>query len=135
MSGRLESIYRDYIATLNERRFADLDQFVAADLTYNDEPWTLARYQALLADDVERIPDLHYEIRQLVVDDRHVGSRLWFDCTPQHEVFGIDTAGRRVSFAEHAFYRFRDERIVAVWSVIDVEAIRRQVGPPPADSS
>src|SRR3954451_13022803 len=125
MSGRLEQIYRTYIATLNGRSFADLDQFVAADLTYNDEAWTLARYQALLADDVERIPDLHYEIRQLVVDDDHVASRLWFDCTPRHEVFGIDTGGRRVSFAEHAFYQFREERIVAVRSVIDVEAIGR----------
>jgi predicted ester cyclase len=88
-----------------------------------------------LADDVERIPDLHYEIRRLVVDDGHVASRLWFDCTPEREVFGIDTAGRRVSFAEHAFYQYRDDRIVAVWSVIDVEAIKRQVGSATADSS
>jgi predicted ester cyclase len=35
--------------------------------------------------------------------------------------------GRRVSFVEHVFYRFRDGRIQDVWSVIDTDAIRSQV--------
>ncbi|WP_232375429.1 ester cyclase [Mycolicibacterium baixiangningiae] len=32
-----------------------------------------------------------------------------------------------MSFAEHVFYRFRAERIVEVWSLIDKEAIREQL--------
>ena len=127
MNEPLEDIYRSYIAALNDRRLDDLDQFVHDRLTYNNEEWTRAKYQALLADDVRRIPDLRYEIQLLVAGPHHVASRLWFDCTPVGEFLGIDTGGRRVSFAEHVFYHFHANRIEHVWSVIDVDRIRSQL--------
>ena len=127
MDESLEDIYRSYIAALNDRRLDDLDRFVHDRLTYNNEEWTRAKYQALLADDVRRIPDLHYEIELLVAGSQHVACRLWFECTPAREFLGIDTGGRRVSFAEHVFYRFRANRIEQVWSVIDVDRIRSQL--------
>jgi predicted ester cyclase len=124
----LEQLYRDYIAALNRRDFNELGQFVHDQLTYNNELWTLSRYQALLAEDVQRIPDLHYEIQLLVTHEDHVACRLWFDCTPRSEFLGIQTQGRNVSFAEHVFYRFREKRIANVWSVVDADSIRRQLG-------
>jgi predicted ester cyclase len=125
--GDLEDIYRDYIAVLNDRRLEDLEQFVHDRLTYNDEPWTRERYRSLLAGDVERIPDLRYDIQLLVVGSEHVACRLWFDCRPQRDLLSIDPRGRHVSFAEHVFYRFREGRIEHVWSLIDTDAIRRQL--------
>jgi predicted ester cyclase len=101
MSEQLEHVYRDYTAALNGRHFDRLDRFVHDRLTYNGEDWTREKYQALLADDVRKIPDLHYEIRLLVVHADQVACRLWFDCTPQQEFLGTDAAGHRVSFAEH----------------------------------
>lgn len=53
---RLEHVYRDYIATLNDRGFGDLGRFVRDELTYNGEPLTLERYQSLLIDDARQIP-------------------------------------------------------------------------------
>lgn len=117
MSEQLERIYRDYIATLNGRRFDDLHRFVHDRLTYNGEEWTRETYRALLADDVRKIPDLQYEIQLLVVDSDRVSCRLWFDCTPQQVFLGIDAEGRRISFAEHVFYHFREGRIDSVWSL------------------
>jgi len=127
MGEPLDRIYRDYIGALNDRRFNDLDRYVHDRLVYNDEEWTRERYRALLVDDVRNIPDLRYTIQQLVVGPDHVACRIWFDCTPQHEFLGIDAAGRRVSFAEHVFYRFRAGRIEQVWSLIDTDGIRRQL--------
>ncbi|MCA2211900.1 ester cyclase [Jidongwangia harbinensis] len=46
----------------------------------------------------------------------HVACRLRFGCTPQRQFLGIEAGGRRVSFGEHVFYRFRDSRIEQVWS-------------------
>jgi predicted ester cyclase len=129
MSDDLEDVYRAYIAALNERRLDDLDRFVHDRLTYNGEEWTREQYRARLAEDVRTIPDLHYEIRLLVPGPGHVACRLWFDCTPRRRFLGIDTGGRRVSFAEHVFYRFRDRRIEDVWSLIDADGIRRQLPP------
>jgi predicted ester cyclase len=126
----LEDVYRDYIAALNDRRFDDLDRFVHDQLTYNGEEWTRDTYRELLVDDVRKIPDLRYEIRLLVAGPDHVACRLWFDCTPRQVFHGIDAGGRRVSFAEHVFYRFRADRIADVWSLIDIDSIRRQLPAP-----
>jgi predicted ester cyclase len=127
MSAQLENIYREYLAALNDRRLDDLDQFVHERLIYNGEEWTREEYRSLLADDVRKVPDLHYDIQLLVVGTDHVACRLWFDCTPQQRFLGIDAGGRRISFAEHVFYRFRANRIEQVWSVTDVDGVRRQL--------
>ena len=127
MSEQLEQVYRDYITTLNDRRFGDLDRFVHDQLIYNGQQWSRTRYQALLADDVRRIPDLRYSIQLLVAGADHVACRIWFDCTPTQQFLGVDATGRRVSFAEHVFYRFRANRIEQVWSLIDVDGLRRQL--------
>ena len=126
-NGDLEQIYRSYIAALNDRRLDDLDRFVHDRLTYNGERWTREQYRTLLAGDIRDIPDLRYDIELLVVGSDDVASRLWFDCTPQRTFLGIDTGGRRVSFAEHVFYRFRANQIERVWSLIDTEAVRRRL--------
>jgi predicted ester cyclase len=123
----LEQVYRAYLAALDERRLDDLHRFVHDRLTYNGDDWTLDRYRSRLAEDARGIPDLRYEVRLLVTGPDHVAARLWFDCTPRHDFLGIPATGRRVSFAEHVFYRFRDARIEHVWSVIDTDAVRRQL--------
>jgi predicted ester cyclase len=56
-----------------------------------------------------------------------VASRLSFDWTPKGILFGLHVNGKRVSFAENAFYEFRDGRIAKVWSVIDKAAIKSQL--------
>ena len=42
-----------------------------------------------------------------------VAARLLFACTPQHAFLGFTPDGRRLVFAEHVFYRYRDGRIAA----------------------
>jgi len=126
MRQELERIYRDYIETLNDRRLEDLDEFVHDRLVYNGEEITRERYAAMLAEDVRVIPDLHYDIDLLVVDDHQVSARLWFDCSPRGSFLGIAVDGRRIFFAEHVIYRLHDGRIDRVWSLLDKEAIRDQ---------
>jgi len=128
MGQDLERIYRDYIDALNDRRFEDLQVFVHDRLVYNDESIARDEYAATLAGDVRAIPDLHYDIDLLVIDDLHVCARLWFDCRPRGTFLGVGVDGRRVSFAEHVFYRLHEGRIDRVWSLLDREAIRAQVG-------
>jgi predicted ester cyclase len=41
--------------------------------------------------------------------------------------FGLAPTGRRISFCEHVFYRFRDGRIAQVWSLIDRDAVATQL--------
>jgi predicted ester cyclase len=126
MTRDLERIYRDYIDTLNERRFEHLDQFVHDQLVYNDAAITREQYVAMLVDDVRAIPDLHYGIDLLVANEDLVSARLWFDCSPQGSFDGIEVDGRRMTFAEHVLYRVRQGRIERVWSLLDRDAVRAQ---------
>ena len=123
----LEHIYRGYLDALNERRFGDLGQFVHDEVVRNGQTLTAQQYAQFIADDVAAIPDLTYVIDQLVSSDDTVAARHWFDCTPAREFLGVAPSGRRVQFAEHVFYRFRDRRIEQVWSLIDTDALRDQL--------
>ena len=129
----VEEAYRSYLATLNERRFADLLHSVHDRLVYNDRSITRDDYVAMLEADVAAIPDLYFEIDLLVVDGGTVACRLWFDCTPRTDYFGLSVAGRHLGFAEHVFYAMDAGRIRRVWSLIDTAAIaeqaRRVAGP------
>lgn len=127
MTADLAQHYRDYLAVLDARRLDDLDRFVADEVVHDDRTMTRAGYRALLEEDVRLIPDLRYDLQELVVEGTSVAARLWFDCTPVADFRGLPTAGRRVRFAEHAFYRFTDGRITRVRSVVDLAAVRRQV--------
>lgn len=119
--------YTDYIATLNGRRFEDLPAFVADELDYNDAPITSAQYRELLENDVRTIPDLFFDVHQLVVADGYVACRIRFDCTPGEPFRGLEPTGSRVVFSEHVFYRFDGNHIVQVWSLLDVAALERQL--------
>ncbi|HEY2204177.1 MAG TPA: ester cyclase [Pseudonocardia sp.] len=123
----LEARYLAYLDVLNERRFGDLDEFVQDELTYNGEVLTRQRYADMIAADARAVPDLRFEVRLLVVRDDVVACRLWFDCTPSGALFGLAPTGRRISFAEHVFYRFRAGRIAQVWSLIDRDAVASQL--------
>jgi predicted ester cyclase len=125
----LETRYRAYLDTLNERRLDDLVHYVQDELSYNGETMTRRQYQDLIAADIAAIPDLFFDAHIIVASGGQVACRLVFDCTPQHEFLGFSPNGERLSFAEHVFYRFREGRIAAVSSLIDRSAIEAQLRP------
>jgi predicted ester cyclase len=126
-SADLETRYRSYLDTLNERRLDDLVHYVQDELSYNGATMTRRQYQDLIAADITAIPDLIFDAQILIASVDHVACRLVFNCTPQHEFLGFSPNGERLCFAEHVFYRFRDGRIAAVWSLIDRPAIEAQL--------
>jgi predicted ester cyclase len=123
----LKEHYLNYIAVLNERRFDDLKNFVADELVYNDAPMNAGQYRQLLEDDVRTISDLFFDVQQLVGSDEYVACRIRFDCTPVERFQGFEPSGSRIVFAEHVFYRFQDDHITQVWSLLDIGALQRQL--------
>lgn len=127
MNSELDGIYRAYLDALNGRRWTDLHRFVHDHVVHNGRRMSRGQYAEMIAEDVRTIPDLHFAVDLLVTGDDVVACRLWFDCTPEREFAGIAPTGRRVEFAEHVFYRFRDGRIEQVWSLVDTGAIHDQL--------
>lgn len=123
----IERIYEGYLDCLNRQDWSNLGQFVAPDVRHNGRPFGLAGYRAMLEGDFSAIPDLRFRAEFVVANPPMLGCRLRFDCTPVGELFGISVDRRRVRFDEHVFYRFENDQIVEVWSVIDQAEIARQV--------
>ena len=123
----LLTVYRDYLACLNDRQWGELGRFVADQLSYNGEQMSLGDYRAMLEADTHATPDLQFRPELVVADDHVLSCRLLFHCTPRHTFLGFEPTGGQVSFAEHVFYRFENRRIVDVWSLIDKESIREQI--------
>lgn len=127
MSAHLAARYRAYLDCLNARDWARLGQFVAADVSRNGATLGLDGYRAMLEADFRAIPDLRFEIGLLAAEPPIVAARLEFECHPAGTLFGLPVNGRRVRFAEHVFYTWRDGRIAEVRSLIDVPAIAAQI--------
>ncbi|MCM2475134.1 SnoaL-like domain-containing protein [Rhizobium sp. CG5] len=123
----LASVYRGYIACLNDQDWSNLGQFVDTEVTYNGVQIGLSGYRAMLENDFQSIPDLQFNIELLICDPPSIASRLHFDCSPRGMFLGLALNGRRVTFSENVFYEFKAGRIVQVWSVIDKAAIEAQI--------
>ncbi|MFM0624842.1 ester cyclase [Paraburkholderia xenovorans] len=123
----LFSLYRNYIACLNKQDWPNLGQFVDDDTHYNGQRIGLSGYREMLESDFHEIPDLHFDIQLLISDPPYIASRLGFACTPKGTFLGLAVNGKRVSFTENVFYRFRNGKIEQVWSVIDKSAIEAQL--------
>lgn len=64
----LHDFYRRYIAVLNARQFDTLDDLIHAEVTLNGTPATRQQIVAVLQEEVEAVPDLHWEVTDLIVD-------------------------------------------------------------------
>ena len=122
----LAEISRGSIDGLNRLDWDNLGTFVDDDVQYNGEHVGLSGYRAMLERDFRDIPDLWFNIKFLVSDEKRVGSRLDFHCSPQGKFLGVNVNGKRISFSENVFYEFRDGKIFEVWSVIDKTAVEAQ---------
>lgn len=123
----LANIYRGYIDCLNSQDWENLGRFVQDDVRRNGTTLGLSGYRRMLEDNFEQIPDLHFDIQMLVAEPPRIAARLWFDVTPKGQFLRVLVNGRKVTFAENAFYEFREGRIQEVWSVIDKAAIEDQL--------
>ena len=127
MKTDLSDVYRGYIACLNKQDWPKLEQFVHDDVYYNGQRIGLSGYREMLERDFNEIPDLYFNIQLLISDSPYIASRLGFACTPRGKFLGLHVNGKRVSFTENVFYKFREETIEQVWSIIDKAAIEAQL--------
>jgi predicted ester cyclase len=123
----LSSVYRDYIACLNNQDWPNLEKFVHDEVNYNGQRIGIVGYREMLERDFSEIPDLYFDIELLISDPPYIASRLRFQCMPKEKFLGLSVNGKRISFTENVFYEFQRERIAQVWSVIDKAAIEAQL--------
>jgi len=126
--GDLRGFYRRYLEMLNAREFDRLDEFFHERVTMNGVPGSREQILASLREHTGAVPDLTWQLEELVVEGDRLAARLLDTGTPAQEWLGLAPTGAAVELTECAFYRVRDGRIEDSWYLMDAAAARRQLG-------
>ncbi len=98
-------------------------------LTPGIDPGTGLNYLKGLAQSLfDAFPDVHFEIEDVVQQGNRLAARLTLEGTQQGEFAGIHPAGRRMKVYDFAMYRIRDGKFTDVWSLVDMQGLRDQLG-------
>ncbi|MBF6339103.1 ester cyclase [Nocardia abscessus] len=123
----LRGFYLRYIEQLNARRFDRMDEFIADRTTLNGEPATRDDLLAVRKADVEAVPDLHWELRELLFDSDRLAARSVNTGTPVQEWLGVAPTGASFEISEYAIYQVRDGRFVHMTALHDAGRLLRQL--------
>lgn len=126
----LDALYRAYIKSINDQTMeANFDTFCKPIVSHNAVEKTVAEYIALIQESQSAIQGLHFEIQDLIVDNDlgRVAARLEFTGVPVKRWADADATGDSVRFHEHVMYWFDEGRMHWVWSIVDLDAYRKQL--------
>ena len=73
-------------------------------------------------------PDVKFVIEAVVQPDDRLAARVTLEGTHQGEFAGIPATGKRMKVYDFAMYRTVGGKINDVWSLVDMQALRDQVG-------
>ncbi|KAK1850071.1 SnoaL-like polyketide cyclase [Colletotrichum chrysophilum] len=126
----LGSLYRAYVISMNQRTMkTEFPKFCRKDLRHNNRPFTVQDYARNLDMSHEVVSGLHFEIKELLVDEetQQVAARLELTGTPTSMFAGIPPNGKSIKFNEHCMYRFDKGKISVVWATMELDVVRKQL--------
>ncbi|MCS7477922.1 ester cyclase [Umezawaea endophytica] len=123
----LREFYLRYLAELNAHRFDRMDEFIDDRTTLNGEPATRDDLLAVQRADVDAVPDLHWELKELLFDGDRLAARLVNTGTPVREWLGVAPTGASFEIVEFAVYQVRDGRFVHMTALHDAGELLRQL--------
>ncbi|WP_250004971.1 ester cyclase [Actinoplanes sp. M2I2] len=120
----IPALYQGYIDALNERRVGTLSKYVHDPVIVNSTPTPLADYIAVIESNIDAVPDFHWGIENLQIQDDVIAVRFTDTGTAVKTWFGIEPTGRPFRMPEMAFYHVRDGKIGSVEFLLDLDAVR-----------
>lgn len=119
--------YNEYVAELNAHRFDAMDKYIADDVTLNGEPASREILLAVQRADVQAVPDLHWEVKEWLLDGNRIAIRAINTGTPAKEWLGVQPTGRSFEIVEYAIYEVRDGKFVHMTALHDASELHRQL--------
>ncbi|MFZ3483550.1 ester cyclase [Sphingomonas sp. 3-13AW] len=101
----LRDFYDRYIAALNARDFAIMDKFIHDEVTLNGKPVAREDILVLQKHEVGAVPDLHWELINLIIDGDRLGAQLVNTGTPTETFVGVRPTGASFEVVEYAAIR------------------------------
>ncbi|KAK3355583.1 hypothetical protein B0H65DRAFT_452477 [Neurospora tetraspora] len=127
----LRQFYDDYIACINGKTMQqDLHQFCKGTVVWNGAEMALNHYGQLIENAFDAIAGLQFVPRTVLIDEakQQIAVRIEFAGLPIKSFGSAMPNGRRVHFAEHAFYWLEHGKISHVLTIVDWEDFKSQLG-------
>ncbi|MFK8905673.1 ester cyclase [Streptomyces sp. YS-3] len=123
----LRAFYLRYIEALNTHKFDGMDEFINDRTTLNGEPATRDTLIAVQKADVDAVPDLRWELKELLLDGDRLAARLINTGTPVKEWLGVAPTGASFAIVEYAIYQVRNGRFIHMTALHDAGELLRQL--------
>lgn len=123
----LKEWYLRYVAALNAHEFDGMDEFIADDVVLNGEPGTRDDVITVQKHDIDAVPDLHWEVKELLFDRDRIAVRAVNTGTPVKEWLGVPPSGTSFEIVEYAIYKVSDGRFVQMTALHDSSDLLRQL--------
>lgn len=123
----LRDWYLRYVAVLNAHEFDGMDEFIDDHVVLNGEPGVRDDVITVQRQDVDAVPDLHWEVKELLFDRDRIAVRAINTGTPAKEWLGVPPSGASFEIVEYAIYKVRDGRFVQMTALHDSGAMLRQL--------
>ncbi|ONK13000.1 ester cyclase [Streptomyces sp. MP131-18] len=123
----LRDFYHRYVEALNAREFDRMDEFVHESIVMHSEPSSRAALVAQLNSIVDAVPDFHWEVQELAINDDSIAVRAINTGTPTKEWLGAAPTGKSIEIVEYAIYRVRDGKFLHMSAVHDAAALEEQL--------
>jgi steroid delta-isomerase-like uncharacterized protein len=136
-----KQVVRQFFEFLGRSDTERMERLLVSNTQYSFHPsgmpqmdWT--EHKQLLATITRAFPDLHHDIKDMVVEGDKVAVRLIVTGTHKGEFHGIPPSGRKLSLDEMAFLTIVDGRITEGWVTSDTMSFMQQIGAiPPSPSA
>ncbi|RAO33982.1 hypothetical protein PSN13_02849 [Micromonospora saelicesensis] len=119
--------YLRYVATLDAHELDRMDDFIADEVMLNGEPGTRDDVLADMRSIISAVPDMHWEVQELLFDRDRIAARVVNTGTPVKEWLGVAPTGKSFEIVEYAIYKVRDGRFVQMTNLHDSADVRRQL--------
>lgn len=123
----LRAWYDRYVAALNAHEFDGMDEFINDQVMLNGEPGTRDDVLAVQKHDVDAVPDLHWELQEILFDRDRIAIRAINTGTPVKEWLGVPPSGKSFEIVEYAIYKVSDGRFVQMTALHDSADLLRQL--------
>ncbi len=123
----LRDWYLRYVAALDAHELHRMDEFIADEVVLNGEPGTRDDVVADMRRSIDAVPDLHWEVAELLFDRGRIAVRAVNTGTPVKEWLGVAPTGASFEIVEYAIYEVRDGRFVRMTNLHDSADVRRQL--------
>jgi len=124
----IREFYDRYTEALNAHEFDRMDEFVAESILSHGQRATRADVVAALKGIADAVPDIQWEIKEIVIDaEGTLSCHSINHGTPTKEWLGVAPTGARIEIDEIAMYKVRDGKFVQMSNVHDVEALKKQL--------